>query len=968
MFLLRTLGSVQLVQVNADGEQALATHAKRLALLMFLARGGPGQLLRRDTLLGLLWPDSDQSHGRGALRQALTGLRKQLGPDAIIAQGEEEVGLAPGMLTCDATEFEQACGRGQHADACALYRGDFATGFHVTGVGPEFDQWMDLERTRLRLLALRAGREASAAAERAGRAAEAITLARWSVQLAPDDEAGVVHLIGLLDRAGDRSAALAAYQALERHLAAEYSATPSPETRALIEAVRLRNDPRVRSPGERRAGLAPGPAPPPVRPARRRLLVAGLIGAIVTSVFLVALAWVRQPRLPSPSLLAVVPFRVSAADESLRWLAEGMVDLLSIRLSGVEGLEVAEPSRPLAVWRQEMASGSNGLSDKALARIASLLGAGRVVQGSVSGTTAGIVLTAWVQAMPEGRIVARASASGSPDSLQTLIDQLAIQLIGQSASLESNRLGPSTSTSLPAIRAFLAGRAAFRTGRMEVALQHFLQAVQTDSDFAVAALDLYRTTFWANGRATGGIGERRALARRDRLSPPDRAFLDVMQQQGINAPVMFAKWDTVLTAYPDRPECWYGLGVAYYRWGQLAGIPDWTTRAGDAFRRGWQLDSMFERKWIQPGAPPSIAEPMRYMVELSHMRGDTAEVRQLVTRVNAADSSSDLARAARWHLAQMEGDSARRRFWEGIETASQRSTMFIALFIGGTGIGLEDQPRIAAADSRRLRVQDPGYSELAAWVSALNMGRPSEVPPIRGGDPLTVRKKLRSRIRDAMSWEGDSAAAAEAVRLLARQVDAPAHEPNAIRAKQQDICTLGQWYLAHADLSAGDRASRRLHAAAPLEPGGKETVAHRQYVELCVALLDATLAASRDSPPAARVAIAAADSLARTFIFQVCCADELSDANLILAALWERAGDLPKALQALRRRSESFGRAPLYMTSFLREEGRLAALTGDTLGAILAYRRYLVYRRDPAPSLRPAAEEVRRELAALVGR
>ena len=53
------------------------------------------------------------------------------------------------------------------------------------------------------------------------------------------------------------------------------------------------------------------------------------------------------------------------------------------------------------------------------------------------------------------------------------------------------------------------------------------------------------------------------------------------------------------------------------------------------------------------------------------------------------------------------------------------------------------------------------------------------------------------------------------------------------------------------------------------------------------------------------------------------------------------------------------------MTTFLREEGRLAALTGDTLSAIRAYRHYLRLRHDPEPAVRPAVERVRRELGVL---
>ena len=75
-------------------------------------------------------------------------------------------------------------------------------------------------------------------------------------------------------------------------------------------------------------------------------------------------------------------------------------------------------------------------------------------------------------------------------------------------------------------------------------------------------------------------------------------------------------------------------------------------------------------------------------------------------------------------------------------------------------------------------------------------------------------------------------------------------------------------------------------------------------------------------------------------------------------------GDPHAALRAIARRP-TVPRAPLYMSTFLREEGRLAALTGDTARAVRAYRHYLAYRNNPQASLKPGVDSVRRELAAL---
>ena len=53
---------------------------------------------------------------------------------------------------------------------------------------------------------------------------------------------------------------------------------------------------------------------------------------------------------------------------------------------------------------------------------------------------------------------------------------------------------------------------------------------------------------------------------------------------------------------------------------------------------------------------------------------------------------------------------------------------------------------------------------------------------------------------------------------------------------------------------------------------------------------------------------------------------------------------------------------------YLREEGRLAAMIGDTTGSIRAYERYLALREDPDPPWRAEWEQVQTELAELVAR
>ena len=55
------------------------------------------------------------------------------------------------------------------------------------------------------------------------------------------------------------------------------------------------------------------------------------------------------------------------------------------------------------------------------------------------------------------------------------------------------------------------------------------------------------------------------------------------------------------------------------------------------------------------------------------------------------------------------------------------------------------------------------------------------------------------------------------------------------------------------------------------------------------------------------------------------------------------------------------------MATVAREEGRLAALTGDQPGAIAAYQKYLRFRANPEPALVPERERITAELGKLLG-
>src|SRR2546423_12928966 len=154
MIEFRLLGTLHLIDAAGREVKSLLTRPRRLALLAYLAAATPRRLHRRDSLLALFWPELDQEHARAALRQALHGLRHAVGDGGLVPRGDEDIGLDAERIRCDVVEFARAAEVGRLADALDLYRGDLLEGFFIRGA-PEFEQWLEDERARLKAPRLR---------------------------------------------------------------------------------------------------------------------------------------------------------------------------------------------------------------------------------------------------------------------------------------------------------------------------------------------------------------------------------------------------------------------------------------------------------------------------------------------------------------------------------------------------------------------------------------------------------------------------------------------------------------------------------------------------------------------------------------------------------------------------------------------------------------------------------------------
>jgi DNA-binding SARP family transcriptional activator len=236
---LHLLGPVSVCGSGGKEFLAILARPKRFALFAYLALRTQEGFCSRDSLLALFWPEFDQAHARGALRQAIHVLRSTLGGATVLAVGDNGVRLSGNGLWCDAVAFNAAVAAADFEQALGLYRGDLLEGFFLPDA-PSFEAWLEDERVQLRARAAKAAVAVTSMAEASGQLTLAAYWARRALSLAPYSEEVLRQFIRILDCAGDSVQAVRTYDEFARRVERECNVTPSPQTRALVRTVRAR--------------------------------------------------------------------------------------------------------------------------------------------------------------------------------------------------------------------------------------------------------------------------------------------------------------------------------------------------------------------------------------------------------------------------------------------------------------------------------------------------------------------------------------------------------------------------------------------------------------------------------------------------------------------------------------------------------------------------------------------------------
>jgi serine/threonine-protein kinase len=232
MWHLRTFGGLTLEPSQAAA--AIVARRRPLAVLAVLAIAGD-RGWSREKIVALLWPESDEEHGRNSLSQALATIRRGLeSPDPVL--GASELRLNPLAITSDVNEFERSIGSGALERAAALYQGPFLDGFFLKDAG-DLERWTAGHRRRFQQLQSTALEHLARAADERSEHELALSWWRRLATLEPTSASAVSGLIRVLAKMGDRAGALRHYREHEEMVRQEFGVAPDSAVSALASSL-----------------------------------------------------------------------------------------------------------------------------------------------------------------------------------------------------------------------------------------------------------------------------------------------------------------------------------------------------------------------------------------------------------------------------------------------------------------------------------------------------------------------------------------------------------------------------------------------------------------------------------------------------------------------------------------------------------------------------------------------------------
>jgi tetratricopeptide (TPR) repeat protein len=742
----------------------------------------------------------------------------------------------------------------------------------------------------------------------------------------------------------------------------------------------------------------------------------GLVGATVLVALIVM--WLRPFGVegdPRKSLI-VFPFENRTGDTDNDWLQEAAMHGLGLTLAHWDELRVFDDERTASLMRRRGVEDAGAVDFDLARRMAREAQVGTLVLGDIRREGRLLTIEAKVHDVRSGERLATEIVQGQSGSdPRFLFDSLAARILQVSGAPPGERPGvvAQTTHSLDAYRAYLTGTEALHQFALDSAEARLRRAVELDSAFALAYLQLRNVYGWRGA----GDEERRAFISQaethGRTLPPRLKMLLEYYVAYENGHLREARSiaERLIARDSGDVETWYQLGEAHLH--HASGFPERAPiphadslgnigKALLAFERALELDSSYilaYRHIVDALEVCSRRTTPWVCVGDSAVYGDTDELRtrlgpSTVERLRGEAAEDLVATAYRWVAAAPTAELPRERIFQVLldqERFEEAERQLSAL------ANLAPGPRVAAYDvlislaNHRFREAGEGASEVVQAVSG-----PQELGVPFAWNYFDDAFLSAGRVQDFEDLVGRAMATMPGD-------DAPLGLPppaNQIRVpkrvwrKLQGLDAVAVLFT-HPDSTAPSRAAHELLDVGEASLAG-DSLARRLLMERNRDLFLFLYLASRDSTilsrllpylrpgefPAARAHLALArsdttgarellnghNSLAGTRPADFTSEREFFDAFFWATVLAE-LGDLRGAVTAYAQLDST----PFAATTFpvlpltWAERGALRQQLGDSSEAIELYEKFIDAWRDADEELQWQVEQAKAAVAALRG-
>jgi hypothetical protein len=694
-------------------------------------------------------------------------------------------------------------------------------------------------------------------------------------------------------------------------------------------------------------------------------VVALAVAAMAVLAVAVAVGMRRAGRREEPAAdvragrIAILPFTVLGTSR-LAYLREGMVDLLAIRLDGEDELDAVDPLAVLGYARREHIVDADPDDGR---RVAREFGAAQFVLGSVIWLGEKVQVIAALYTA-EGKLVAKATVTvDSEREMNTLVDDLTRKLLAGRPSAPGEQLARAaalTTTSLPALQAFLAGEKEFRAGRLEAAAEAYGRAVDEDSTFALALYRLSTVLDWAGltmDRRSPGDVVHQALRFERRLAPHERMLLDARDAYW-NGSAREAErlYRAVLATHPADMEAWNELGEVIFHRGVWLGTGIAGARAP------------FEH--VLALAPQNVGARL-HLARIAALEGRSGEVDTLVQAAMRLSPYPARSVEMRGLVAFGAGTPAQRAEVERTLAGEGYDELWvnvwrIAVYTDDPAVG-ERLSRLLAANGRPRRAQVLALTTAASMQAAQGRWSAARASLAAAG---AAEPAYAAQVRANLALLAAlPVSAAELASIRASLESAPAAVPDTIPdplSHAMGYCpSLCRTYLLGAlaarlgDTAALGSAVRRIAATRPADPHEAELIRFQLHV-----LEARRLWQGGDAAGALRALEAGwpGETLPRFSSYE--SYDHTAE-RYLRAELLHAAGRDSEALAWYASVPEDLGAGIEYSAPAHLAQARILEARGNRRRAAWHYRRFIRAWRACDPALRPLVAEAKRRAAAL---